>query len=76
VGGLPELVDDGINGWLVAPGDVPALASRLRGLLANQELRLSMGAAAYCRARDHFSTAKMTESFAGLYYQLLGEPTT
>jgi glycosyltransferase involved in cell wall biosynthesis len=30
IGGIPELVADGVDGWLYPPGDVPALAARLR----------------------------------------------
>jgi glycosyltransferase involved in cell wall biosynthesis len=71
VGGVPELIEDGTTGWLVPPRDADALASRLRLLLSNPELRLSMGAAGYARVRDHFSAAQMAESFAQLYDGLL-----
>jgi glycosyltransferase involved in cell wall biosynthesis len=71
VGGIPELVEDGKTGWLVPPGDDDALASRLRPLLANPELRRSMGAAGYVRARDHFAAARMVEAFAQLYDELV-----
>jgi len=71
VGGLPEIIEDGKTGWLVPPRDAEALASRLRMLLINPELRYNLGAAAYARARDHFSAAQMTENFAQLYDELL-----
>ena len=74
VGGVPELIEDGKTGWLVEPRDADALASRLRVLLANPELRRTMGAAGFCRVRDHFSAAQMTASFAQLYDELLHEP--
>ncbi|MGO8788530.1 MAG: glycosyltransferase family 4 protein [Terriglobia bacterium] len=73
VGGVPELIEDGSTGWLVPPRDSEALASRLRLLLANPDFRVSMGAAGYERVRDRFSAAQMTESFAKLYDELLGE---
>ncbi len=76
VGGLPEIVEDGISGWLVPPGNVEALASRLRLLLSSQELRLRMGAAAQARVRDHFSSAQMAENFARYYDEILGEKRT
>ena len=44
-GGLPEVVRDGIDGFLYPPGDVPALAERLRALLDDPALRARMGAA-------------------------------
>ncbi len=73
VGGVPELIQDGITGWFVPPGDVDALASRLRLLLSNPQMRHSMGAAGYTRVRDHFSAAQMTEGFTQLYDELLNE---
>jgi len=76
VGGVPELIEDGKTGWLVPPRDAEALASRLRLLLCNTELRLHMGAAGYARVRDYFSAAPMTESFAQLYDELLDEKRT
>ena len=76
VGGVPELVVDGNTGWLVPPGDAEALAARLRLLLRSPEERLTMGANARARVRDHFSLAQMTENFGKLYDELLGETRT
>jgi glycosyltransferase involved in cell wall biosynthesis len=45
VGGLPEIVKDRVNGLLVAPGDVRALASAIVKLLDDADLRRRMGAA-------------------------------
>jgi glycosyltransferase involved in cell wall biosynthesis len=57
----------------VPPRDAEALTSRVRLLLGNPEMRLSMGAAAYARVRDRFSAAQMTASFGKLYDELLNE---
>jgi len=76
VGGVPELIEDGKTGWLVPSRDTEALASRLRFLLCNPELRMSVGAAAHAHVRDHFNAALMTENFARLYDELLGETRT
>jgi glycosyltransferase involved in cell wall biosynthesis len=35
VGGIPDLVEDGLTGWLTPPCDAPALAAALEGLLRN-----------------------------------------
>lgn len=41
-GALPELIDDGINGFLIEPSNVPALAERLRGLCQDPQRILDM----------------------------------
>jgi len=41
--GIPEVVEDGVNGLLVSPADAPALASALAGLLDDPECRREMG---------------------------------
>ena len=76
VGGVPELIEDGKTGWLVPPRDAEALASRLRSLLCDRELRLRIGRAAYAHVRDHFSAAQMAVSFARLYDEILVETST
>lgn len=45
VGGVPELVRDGVSGWLVAPGDAPAMATAIDRLLGDPELARRMGCA-------------------------------
>ncbi|MDW8289274.1 MAG: glycosyltransferase family 4 protein [Armatimonadota bacterium] len=44
VGGIPEFVQDGFNGLLVPPTDIPALAQAMQRLIEDEELRLQMGA--------------------------------
>ncbi|HLI57126.1 MAG TPA: glycosyltransferase [Actinomycetota bacterium] len=44
VGGIPELVEDGVTGLLVAPGNPDDLARALLGLLADPDRRAAMGA--------------------------------
>lgn len=43
VGGIPELIEDGVDGFLVEPGDVKALAERIVYLVRNPEVRRKTG---------------------------------
>ena len=52
-GGAREVVDDGCEGWLVAPGDARTLAARLGRLSGDRELLARMGLAARARAERH-----------------------
>ncbi|MBW4621276.1 MAG: glycosyltransferase family 4 protein [Cyanosarcina radialis HA8281-LM2] len=70
VGAQPEIVEDGITGFLVPPGDVEALANKLLEVLKNVALAESMGQAGRQRAIQFFSEDRRTERFLELYRQL------
>lgn len=71
VGGPQELVQDGINGYLVPPGDVTALADRLaRVLTLSGEEWTRMSEAAY-RTAQQYSWERMTERFEQALHGLL-----
>ncbi|QIB36410.1 glycosyltransferase family 4 protein [Ancylobacter pratisalsi] len=53
--GVPEFVDDGVNGLLVPPGDAPALSAALASLIADPQRRAALGAAAFQRLRADFT---------------------
>ncbi len=55
VGGIPEVITDGVDGLLVPPGDAAALARALATLLANPELRVRLGEAGYGTVAERFS---------------------
>lgn len=74
VGGVPELVQDGVTGWLVPPRDSAALADRLRALLLDPRQRRIMGVAGRVRARENFSVDRMVAAIAKIYDSLL-EPS-
>jgi len=66
VGGIPEMVQDGINGFLVPPGDEEALAERLRWVLTHPEEVRAMGERARAFARSFFSTEAYVEGYRRL----------
>jgi glycosyltransferase involved in cell wall biosynthesis len=71
VGGVPELVDDGMTGRLVPPGDEGALAAALSGLLADATARERMGAAARRLVAERFRLETMIERTERLYERVL-----
>jgi len=52
VGGIPELIEDGVDGILFAPGDVGALAEKISFLLNNKDTRIKIGKKAKQKARE------------------------
>ena len=63
VGGIPDLVEDGVTGLLVPPGSSPALADALQRLVTDPDLRGSFAAAARERARARFSVQDTLASY-------------
>jgi len=64
VGGVPDVVRHGENGFLVNdPEDVDAVADCIRRLLTNPQLRNRMGAAGLKRAREEFSWERVGAAF-------------
>ncbi len=66
IGGLPEIVQDSVTGFLVEPGHPAELAARLDELLGDAKLRRRMGAAAEQHAKTHFSQERFVTEFLGL----------
>jgi glycosyltransferase involved in cell wall biosynthesis len=72
VGGLPEVVDDGITGLLVKPGDASALAKALLALLTDPERRGRMGKLGRERAELLFSADRIFDMNLAIYQQAIG----
>jgi glycosyltransferase involved in cell wall biosynthesis len=70
VGGTPEVVEDGVTGWLVPPSDPAALARRMMDVLASPESSRAMGLAGRRRVETHFTFAAMAEGYLGLFRAL------
>jgi glycosyltransferase involved in cell wall biosynthesis len=67
VGGLPEIVDDGVTGLLVAPGDAEALASAVRAVARDHSCAKAYGRAGRERALEEFSQKRCTDRIEALY---------
>jgi len=73
VGGVPDVVRDGIDGFLVDPGDVEALAERLARLAADPALARQMGEAGRARVLERYSVERLIDDVDRLYRKLLEE---
>jgi sugar transferase (PEP-CTERM/EpsH1 system associated) len=69
-GGNREIVEDGVSGFLFAPGDVEKLTCLLDHLAQNPDLRLRFGQAARRRVESDFSLRRMIEQYSELYQEL------
>jgi glycosyltransferase involved in cell wall biosynthesis len=72
-GGIPEIVEHGINGWLVPPRDAHALAAAIVGTLRDQPLRDRMGRAGFDRVNERFTVERMVRQTAAVYQRLVAE---
>jgi glycosyltransferase involved in cell wall biosynthesis len=66
-GGLPDKVQPGQNGWLVAPGDAPALASAIREALAAGPALVEMGRRSRDLAERVFAWPAVTRQLLHVY---------
>ncbi len=71
VGGLPEMVQPNLNGYLAEPGDAEGLADGLRRLHADACLREGMGTAGSHIARETFSLERMLNAYSDVYDEVL-----
>src|SRR5881296_889721 len=73
VGRIPELIEDGVTGFLTTPGDAEGLAGGLERLLRDPALVARFGAAARLRAEEHFSLPRQVDRLLSVWRGLVGE---
>ncbi len=71
VGGVPLLIDHGVNGLLFQPGDVDTLSSHMTRLASDSELRLFMGRLLNEKARRLYSIEATVSRQLGIYNTIL-----
>jgi colanic acid/amylovoran biosynthesis glycosyltransferase len=70
VGGVGELVEDGVTGLLTRPGDAQAFAAALERLLRDRALAIRLGASARRRVVEHFSLAGQVDRLLSLWAEV------
>ena len=69
-GGIPEIVEDGVNGALVAPRDAAALAAAIVRALKDEAWRRRTAEAGLARVRERFTVDRMVSQTAAVYKRL------
>jgi glycosyltransferase involved in cell wall biosynthesis len=72
VGGTPEVIEEGVSGYLVPPGDASALAARILDALACEERRRAMGLRGHQRVAEEFTFAAQSQQYQALFRRLTG----
>ena len=70
VGGIPSIVKEGVNGYLLRPGDKQALSKAILEMVSNRELREKMSSASYQYARPHL-LPEVEKKLTDLYEELI-----
>ncbi len=73
VGGLPEVVEDGVSGFLLPVGDVEAMAEAAVSILADGERARTMGLAARSTAVERFGAERIVPVYERFYEEVLRE---
>jgi glycosyltransferase involved in cell wall biosynthesis len=71
VGGTAEILADGVDGYLVPPGDSTMLARRITDILSDDTHRLSMGRHVRQKVKETFSFASQQHDYARLVSNLI-----
>lgn len=72
-GGVPEIIEDGVTGVLVPPGDAELLGKEVAGLLANRDRATAMGRAAAAAVRARFTLEGHATAIQAIYDDVLAE---
>ncbi len=75
-GGLRELIEDGVEGWRVAPGDIEAWSDAFRRVAASAPLLARMGENARARAQRDHDPAVFLDRHEALYRRLIEAPAS
>ena len=71
VGGIAEVIEDGVSGMLCPPGDIDGFAAGLARLGADSDLRARMASRGLQRFEEHFTAARMVSETLALYRETL-----
>ncbi len=73
VGGISDVIKDGISGYLVEPGDIGQINNRIKNLISDDDLRLKMGRESRNVVKEQFNLIHIIDQIDVLYSNLLEE---
>jgi glycosyltransferase involved in cell wall biosynthesis len=70
-GGSPEIVLDGVTGYIVNPFDTPQFAGRLVDVLSDATLQTRLGEAGHRRFLDEFTMERFAERMSAIFEEVV-----
>ncbi len=72
IGGIPEVIEDGISGYICELGDTSAVADKAITLLSDTKIYNRMSHQAFIRTKDLFNPRKIVDQYEKIYYETIG----
>lgn len=72
VGAIPEMIDEGLGGYLIAPGDAQGMIAAVKRLLAKRNFKETFGQYNQQKAFNHFRFSTVSKDINIIYQQLIG----
>lgn len=75
IGGIPEAIEDGVQGLFVPPKNAEAVAEAIKAILSNQTLLEEMSELCVKRAHQEYSIDRLADQFTSIYKSMLPSPS-
>lgn len=71
VASIPEIIEDGVNGYLINPGDIHLLSERIKKLCKDGILRKKLSENSYATIKEKFIMSKNIDRLIDIYYEVI-----
>ena len=73
IAAIPEAISDGINGYLITPGDINSLKEKMKNVILNRKIREKFSESAYETAKKEFSIDSHINRLLKIYKDILDD---